>query len=683
MKKTVSLLAIVSALFTLSFALTIKVGIYDNPPLSFYESGKAQGIFPEVLNYIAQKEKWHLSYIYAPQFELLNELKSGKIDMLLAIAQTGARSKLYNFSKEYFISNWAQVYQIAGGHILSIFDLEGKRIGVLRSDVYYKGKLGIAYLLEKFGVHAKFVVFNTYSDIFKALSEKKIDAGVANRIFGDTHKFKYNLKETPIVFSPIEVRAAFSKMSVVAKIVEPIVDDYLKKMKVNKNSILNTSIDKYLLHPPRKTVFPKWIFYVAIGSIIVFLILLVNIFILRKMIKKATDELKRKNAKLTESYEELSASDEEIRAMNEELENAYNNLEKLTSRFQAVMILLSQMDMIKIGEEEFLNQLLDRALEMIPIAKYGSVWTLDKGRTRFVAVRGHDEKILKDITNLKALPLDNKPQIVKNILEEDKKTVLPDVFQKLKKATKPIKETLIAPLSFANKLFGHISIDIPKESKESFSKDDVEILSNFAKIATSFYVSRKYLRTQRELQDRLTLVLVKALEKYDGYTEGHSERVANCSREMAKRMGLNEKVQRKIYQAGLIHDIGKIFIPIDVLTKKGKLTDKEYEKIKEHPEIGAELIEEGAGLEDIATTVRCHHERWDGNGYPDGLKDEEIPIGSRIIAVCDAYDAMTSNRPYRKALSRETALKEIEKNEGKQFDPVVSKVFLEWMRIQM
>ncbi len=231
-------------------------------------------------------------------------------------------------------------------------------------------------------------------------------------------------------------------------------------------------------------------------------------------------------------------------------------------------------------------------------------------------------------------------------------------------------------MNFSNEILGYMSIDIPKESEYTFSQNDVEILNAFSKIATAFYVSRKYLKSQRELQKKLIMVFVTALEKYDVYTKGHSERVANCSMKVAKMMGMDEEAQRKIYQTGLLHDVGKIFVPLEILNKNGKLTPEEYNAIKTHPVIGAELIEEGANLKEIAVIVKHHHERWDGKGYPDGLRGEKIPLESRIMSVCDTFDAMTSDRPYRKALSEEIALKEIEKNAGKQFDPAVVEAFL-------
>ncbi|HBT26233.1 MAG TPA: response regulator, partial [Pseudothermotoga sp.] len=132
------------------------------------------------------------------------------------------------------------------------------------------------------------------------------------------------------------------------------------------------------------------------------------------------------------------------------------------------------------------------------------------------------------------------------------------------------------------------------------------------------------------------------------------------------------------YWASLIHDIGKLAIPREILRKPSKLSPHEYELVKKHPVVAAELLEK-AGLSDIAKIVRHHHERYDGSGYPDGLRGEQIPVESKIISVVDAFDAMTSDRPYRPRLSKEDAIKEIKMNSGTQFDPVVVNVFLKIM----
>ena len=175
----------------------------------------------------------------------------------------------------------------------------------------------------------------------------------------------------------------------------------------------------------------------------------------------------------------------------------------------------------------------------------------------------------------------------------------------------------------------------------------------------------------------VAIALVKALESYDPYMKGHSERVAQYSTNLAERLHFEKSMIRKIYWAGLVHDIGKIIVPCSILNKAGKLTEEEYEIVKKHALKGYEILLEVEGMDEIAKIVKHHHERWDGRGYPDGLKGEQIPIESRNIALSDAFDAMTSARPYRDPLSVEEALNEIIENKGTQFDPNLADVFVQ------
>ena len=167
--------------------------------------------------------------------------------------------------------------------------------------------------------------------------------------------------------------------------------------------------------------------------------------------------------------------------------------------------------------------------------------------------------------------------------------------------------------------------------------------------------------------------LVGALEAKDSYTCGHSSRVADMSYKLAKHMGIVGKYLEKIHISAHLHDIGKIGVPDMILNKHGKLLPDECRYIQEHPVIGYNILIRSKDLKDMAKIVLYHHERWDGSGYPWGLKGSDIPLGSRIIAICDAIDAMTSNRPYRKALSWNECRIEIIKNKGIQFDPTIVK----------
>ncbi len=170
--------------------------------------------------------------------------------------------------------------------------------------------------------------------------------------------------------------------------------------------------------------------------------------------------------------------------------------------------------------------------------------------------------------------------------------------------------------------------------------------------------------------------LADAIDAKDKYTNGHSGRVAVYSKEIAGRYGYDEKRQEKIFMMGLLHDVGKIGVPDEVINKPGRLTDEEFACIKKHPSIGGKILSNIKEMPELAAGAKWHHERYDGKGYPEGLSGDDIPEEARIIAVADAYDAMTSNRSYRGALSQEKVRGEIEKGKGSQFDPRFADIML-------
>ena len=171
--------------------------------------------------------------------------------------------------------------------------------------------------------------------------------------------------------------------------------------------------------------------------------------------------------------------------------------------------------------------------------------------------------------------------------------------------------------------------------------------------------------------------LADAIDAKDAYTKGHSGRVAEYSKEIAKRAGYTVERQEEIYMMGLLHDVGKIGVPDAVINKPGKLTDEEFERIKTHPGRGAKILKNIEEMPKLAVGARWHHERFDGRGYPDKLSGDDIPEEARIIAVADAYDAMTSNRSYRDIIPQEVVKSELEKGSGTQFDPQFAAIMLE------
>ena len=191
-------------------------------------------------------------------------------------------------------------------------------------------------------------------------------------------------------------------------------------------------------------------------------------------------------------------------------------------------------------------------------------------------------------------------------------------------------------------------------------------------------VDRKTQENQR-LSLQVVKTLAEAIDAKDTYTNGHSGRVAQYAREIARRHGYSLRHQEEIYMMGLLHDVGKIGVPDAVINKPGKLTQEEYALIKKHPDQGYRILQKIEEMPNLAIGARWHHERFDGQGYPDGLSGADILEEARIIAVADAYDAMTSRRSYRDILPQEVVREELEKGKGTQFDPEFADIMLQMM----
>jgi|GEM_PF-2561249 len=205
-------------------------------------------------------------------------------------------------------------------------------------------------------------------------------------------------------------------------------------------------------------------------------------------------------------------------------------------------------------------------------------------------------------------------------------------------------------------------------------------LITFCLISFFYYMSYRseqmYGRKVAEMNIQVVTALATAIDAKDNYTNGHSSRVAEYARMIAERADYSKEQQNEIYMTGLLHDVGKIGIPDEVINKPSRLTADEYERIKDHPVIGSEILGSIKDRPKLAEGARWHHERYGGGGYPDGISGEQIPAEARIIAVADAYDAMTSRRSYRDVMTQEKVRSEIENGMGTQFDPSFAKIML-------
>lgn len=238
-------------------------------------------------------------------------------------------------------------------------------------------------------------------------------------------------------------------------------------------------------------------------------------------------------------------------------------------------------------------------------------------------------------------------------------------------------QLIVLPIYRGEQIVGALLAGGKHGDDPQVSTYDTRIIDTVGSFARSYYEIVCLLHEQQEMFLGSLRAITAALDAKDSYTQGHSERVAYLAAELARAVGLDEEEIERIHIAGLMHDVGKIGVPEAVLCKPGKLTDEEFDAIKQHPRIGYDILAGIPQLADILPGVLWHHERADGRGYPDGLASKDTPLIARILAIADTFDAMSSNRSYRSALTREKVLAEISRVGGSQLDTELAARFVE------
>jgi response regulator RpfG family c-di-GMP phosphodiesterase len=242
-------------------------------------------------------------------------------------------------------------------------------------------------------------------------------------------------------------------------------------------------------------------------------------------------------------------------------------------------------------------------------------------------------------------------------------------------ATVAAGSELVVPVWLGPELWG--AIDVQEARKDAFDEDDVRLVETVAdQLGSAVRSAILYQQLERAYLGTAE-ALGAALEAKDAPTAAHARSIIETAEAVGRALGMDPADLRNLRYAAAFHDIGKIAVPETLLNKPGPLTDPEREQLERHTVIGEQILSPVDFLSEILPIVRHGHERWDGEGYPDNLAGDRIPLGARIILVCDAYDAMTSDRPYREAMTGETARRELQRGAGTQFDPRVVEALLE------
>jgi len=364
--------------------------------------------------------------------------------------------------------------------------------------------------------------------------------------------------------------------------------------------------------------------------------------------------------------------------VEEEIECIDKSMEKRYSLFAEAFV-----NTHLLSKEKFFERVFNAVLAFIPEAQKGSFYELEGDCFIPVFAKGYDLKELKKLSFRKdeALIDYESPEsqlidayeVVINKRDETKfsqETI--QVFKNLGTYEKFV--CLYAPIKLEGVKVGLLCLENFEMSR--FSESSKSALRIYAQMISNFFTLRMNQQSEREKYEDIINALVSAIEVKDKYTEGHAKRVQVLSCAIAQELGLSRDRIKMIESAAILHDVGKIGIPTEILTKTGKLTYDEYEIVKKHTEDTKKILCKIRGFDEIVEFAYLHHEHYDGSGYPLGQKGSVTPIEAQIIQVADAFDAMNSNRAYRSALGKDKILKTFEEQRGKQFNPEVSDVLV-------
>lgn len=372
-------------------------------------------------------------------------------------------------------------------------------------------------------------------------------------------------------------------------------------------------------------------------------------------------ELEKAHSQLKEYTKEIENINSELNRKVEELKNLFYFSQEVTSRFE-------KYDLLKIALKDIVP-FIDSSFGAAFICNEKGLKLVDtyyKDSNVFLKVNAEINRFLNKNYFVYDVPID-KVEIYSDIIKNIKiKNIIGDNL------SQEFKSLAIAPIvNKDNEVMAVIFL-----LGDYFDYSEKYLLSCYTNVLRiAFENARLYNDINKMFIDTVK-VLANAIEVKDRYTKGHIDRVTDYSVAIAKKMNFDKTNLEKIKIAAALHDIGKIGIPDEILNKPSNLTKEEFDIVKEHPLKGYEIIKDIPALKDISIHVKQHHERIDGTGYPEGLRNKEISLEARIISVADAFDAMTSDRPYRKGMSFNTAVKVLLDNRGSQFDEYVVNVFL-------
>lgn len=388
---------------------------------------------------------------------------------------------------------------------------------------------------------------------------------------------------------------------------------------------------------------------------------------LSSQVQLTTGKLKERNLELEKRLHEKEEANRKIREMAGEIAEKNRTLEDMVKQF-SVIHEISQVIGSELQDEKLIRKIIVETAALLNAETVSVMLKNGDGCLRIKHAEGLSAEIIKS-TRV------NPGEGISGWVSEEGKPILVRDVSSIRKDS-PDKtfyhsdSLLCVPLKIKGEVTGVLNAT-NRKGGGSFDERDLFLLTILGSHAAIAIENARLYTAIRESYFKTIKALVNAVEAKDTWTKDHSENVTNYSLKIADYLGLSENQKDIIRYAGVLHDIGKIVISDSITDKPDKLTDEEWERIKEHPLIGQRILDPIDYLEPVKICIQTHHERCDGSGYPFGLRAHEIPLETRIISVADAYDAMTHSRPYRDALTVDEAVSELRRFSGSQFDPAV------------
>ena len=390
-------------------------------------------------------------------------------------------------------------------------------------------------------------------------------------------------------------------------------------------------------------------------------------------------EIENLNVTLEERIEEIEEANYKIADLAGELEDKNTNLEKAVAKLSTLYKLGLAIN--STIEVESLYQLVVKTTMDTLQAQIGYIilHDADNAQLKVINLVGHRQPLGQEVR----LPM--KPSSVSTwVIENCRPLLIADMnqanqFDRFSALGYERKTLICAPLTVKDEMIGTITV-ANKLNNSTYNHEDLELLSTIAAQASIAIKNAKLYDEQQKTYLNTIQALVSAIEASDSYTRGHSERVTRFSLALARKLELPQTRLKVIERAAILHDIGKIGIDLSLLNKEELLTAEDVAELQQHPTIGMKILEPIEFLHDVRLCIGQHHERYDGLGYPNNLAAEKLLLESRILAIADSFDAMTSDRPYRKALEVEVAILELAQNAGTQFDPELVPIFIELLK---